>query len=66
MPADRPARRQPRNSALRRARRAADRHYLAVVAAEARRLAGQLRPESAGRSRIGRALPAEISAEVSR
>jgi hypothetical protein len=30
------------------ARRAAERHYLAVVAAEARRLAGQLRPAATG------------------
>ena len=36
--------RAPRPASERAERRAADRHYLAVVAAEARRLGRQLRP----------------------
>ena len=40
-------RRRPATGRL--ARRAADRHYLAVVAAEARRLARQLRPADPAR-----------------
>jgi hypothetical protein len=36
--------RTPRLSSRRAVQRAADRHYLAVVAAEARRLGRQLRP----------------------
>lgn len=42
--------------------RAADRHYLAVVAAEARRLAGQLRP--ATQSRPGRRAPVRPGASA--
>jgi hypothetical protein len=39
---------RPAGKSRRGARRAADRHYVAVVAAEARRLARQLRPPNAG------------------
>lgn len=39
---------RPAGESRRGARRAADRHYLAVVAAEARRLARQLRPPNTG------------------
>jgi hypothetical protein len=45
-------------------RRAADRHYLAVVAAEARRLARQLRPPAAPRVRPGVQIRDEGRAEA--
>jgi hypothetical protein len=49
-PASVPAARESRRTGENRrgARRAAERHYLAVVAAEARRLAGHLRPPATG------------------
>jgi hypothetical protein len=69
MPTDRPSRRLTARHETRlpslvgrrqsepNRRRASDRHYLAVVAAEARRLASQLRPPTrTGDGRLGRPL----------
>lgn len=44
--------RAPRLSSRRAVQRAADRHYLAVVAAEARRLGRQLRPSPQGAATV--------------
>ena len=46
----------PRLSSRRAVQRAADRHYLAVVAAEARRLGRQLRPSPRGATTANPAL----------
>src|SRR5437763_12383282 len=51
--------------ARRTARRAADRHYLAVVAAEARRLARQLRPQRPAQTGARVTLTSEATAEGS-